>query len=78
MNKNVDILRFKVKDKYWNELGWKGSNDFIKVKDVTGDSKRIREYTNIQEAFTIDFYNVYKLWKEGKIDVMEGNINELE
>lgn len=74
MRNNIDVLRFRLKD----HVDFEGSRDFIKVKDIQGDSKRIREYTNVEESLTINFETLFRYYKEGKIEILEGNLNELE
>lgn len=74
----VDVLRFKIKDEEWDRMDIDGVNEFIKIKDVQGDTKRVREYTNAQETYTVNFYTLYSMWKEEKIEILEGNLHELE
>ncbi len=61
----MEIISFRIKDKYWKELKWKGSNDFIRISDTY--------YTNIQESQMVSLAQVLNLQKEGKLI-----INELE
>ena len=74
MKDNIDVLRFRLKD----HVDFEESREFIKVKDIQGDSKRIREYTNVQEYLTINFETLIRYYKEGKVEILEGNLNELE
>ena len=78
MNKLADVLRFKFKDSAWEELSFEGMNEFIKIKDIEGDTKRIREYSNSTEETKINFETLLRFYKEGKIKVLEGNLHELE
>lgn len=61
----MNIISFRIKDKYWRELGWRGSNNFIQISSTT--------YTNIQESQEVTLEEVIKLHEEGKLI-----INELE
>lgn len=61
----MNIISFRIKDKYWKELGWRGSNNFIQISDNL--------YTNIQESQEVSLEEVLRLQTENKII-----INELE
>lgn len=74
----VDVLSFRIKEDYFNKQDFEGSNEFIKTKDKQGDTKRIREYSNVQESTTLNFEKVYKLYKLGVLEAIQGNLYELE